>query len=205
MRLLFVRHAPTAWNREGRYQGRTDVPIDDAGVREARRTADTLRGLAVDLVVTSPLRRAVDTAEVIAAALGGVRRLVDDRLVEVAFGDWEGLTQEEIRARWPAALRAWKRAPQSTRFPGGESLRDAEERLRDFLRSPPWRGEELVRCVVAISHAGPIRLARLLAERRPLTHFRAVPVATGVAQDFRWSAGEGLAPAHPSSSRQDMP
>jgi probable phosphoglycerate mutase len=205
MHLLFVRHAPTAWNRQGRYQGRTDIPIDEPGLREARRTADTLRGIDVDLVVTSPLRRAFDTAEVIAVALGGVRRLVDDRLVEVAFGDWEGLTQEEIRARWPSALREWKRAPQSTRFPGGESLRDAEERLRDFLRSPPWRGEELVRCVVAISHAGPIRLARLLAERRPLAHFRAVPVASGVAQEFRWSASEGLAPHHQSVQSQDIP
>ncbi len=205
MRLLFVRHAPTVWNREGRYQGRTDVPIDEPGVCEALRIADRLRGLEVDLVVTSPLRRAIDTAEVIATALGGVRRLVDDRLVEVAFGDWEGLTQEEVRARWPSALRAWKRTPQSTRFPGGETLGEAQERLRDFLRSPPWGSEGLVRCVVAISHAGPIRLARLLAERRPLAHFRTVPVATGVAQDFRWSAGEGLAPIPPSHSPQDLP
>ncbi len=205
MRLLFVRHAPTAWNREGRYQGRTDVPIDDTGVREARRTADRLRGIDVDLVVTSPLRRAVDTAEVIAAALGGVPRLVDDRLVEVAFGDWEGLTQEEVRARWPSALRAWKRAPQSIQFPGGESLHDAEGRVRDFLRAPPWRGQGHVRTVVAVSHAGTIRLARLLAERRPLAHFRGVPVASGAAQEFRWSASAGLAPTHPSLSPQDMP
>ncbi len=205
MRLLFVRHAPTAWNLDGRYQGRTDTPVGEAGAGEARRIAEALRGSDVDLVVTSPLRRAIDTAEVIAAALGGVRSVVDDRLVEIAFGDWEGLTQDEIRARWPAVLRAWKRAPQSTRFPGGESLRDAEERVRDFLRTPPWRGEELVRGVVAVSHAGPIRLARLLAERRPLAQFREVPVATGTAQEFRWNATEGLAPHHSSPPPQDMP
>jgi probable phosphoglycerate mutase len=205
MRLLFVRHAPTAWNLDGRYQGRTDTPVGAVGAGAARRIAEALRGTDVDLVVTSPLRRAIDTAEVIAAALGGVRSVVDDRLVEIAFGDWEGLTQDEIRVRWPAALRAWKRAPQSTRFPGGESLRDAEERVRDFLRTPPWRGEKLVRGVVAVSHAGPIRLARLLAERRPLAQFREVPVATVTAQEFRWSASEGLAPHHSSPPPQDMP
>ena len=204
MRLLFVRHAPTDWNREGRYQGRTDTPIGDEGLREARRIAAALRGVPVDLVVTSPLRRALATAEVIAAALGGVRHLVDDRLVEIAFGDWEGLTQEQIRARWPTELRAWKRAPQATRFPGGESLREADERLRDFLRAPPWRGDGLVHCVVAISHAGPIRLARLFAERRSLAHFREVPVASGAAQEFQWSASEGLARLHPSPSLQDL-
>lgn len=205
MRLRFVRHAPTEWNREGRYQGRTDTPIGEAGLREAHRIAETLRGDPVDLVVTSPLRRALRTAEVIAAALGGVRRLVDERLVEIAFGDWEGLTQDEIRARWPSALREWKRTPQATRFPGGESLHDAAERLRDFLRTPPWRTEGCVGNVVAISHAGPIRLARLLAERRPLAQFREIPVAAGVAEEFRWSASEGLAPSHPSPSPQDLP
>ncbi|MDE2294551.1 MAG: histidine phosphatase family protein [Gammaproteobacteria bacterium] len=205
MRLLFVRHAPTDWNREGRYQGRTDTPIGETGLREARRIAETLRGVAVDLVVTSPLRRALETAEVIAAALGGVRRLVDGRLVEISFGDWEGFTQEEIRARWPTALRAWKRTPQAARFPGGESLHDLERRLRDFLRTPPWRGEGCVRNVVAVSHAGPIRLARLLAERRSLAEFREVPVVGGIAQEFRWSASEGLAPNLPATSPQDLP
>ncbi|HUY83598.1 MAG TPA: histidine phosphatase family protein [Steroidobacteraceae bacterium] len=194
MRLLFIRHGRTEWNLEGRYQGRTDTAVCEAGLAEARRSAERLREAGVDLLVTSSLRRASMTADVIATALGGVPCLVDGRLIELDFGEWEGLTQSDIRARWPMSLKAWKRTPESVQFPGGESLFDGMNRLCGFLRNPPWLGKEEVRCVAVVSHSGPIRLACLLAERRPLAHFRRIAVDACAVHEFAWSAGEDLRP-----------
>lgn len=187
VRLIFVRHGQTAWNVEGRYQGRRDTDLAAAGFAEARSVACRLRGAGVSLVFSSPLQRARATADVIARLIGPVPCTIDERLVEIGFGAWVGLTQAEIKQRWPALLRDWKHAPQTVRFPGGEGLLDVWRRLRDFLRDPPWTGAVEPRCVVAVSHTGPIRLARLLADNRPLAHFRQIKIEGVAMHEFDWT------------------
>ncbi len=192
MRLFFVRHGETAWNLERRYQGRTDVDLCAAGLATARGIASALETAHVALLLASPLRRARVTAGVVGEALGGLPTVVDERLTEIDFGEWQGLTQQEVKAHWPRALRLWKQAPQTMCFPGGESLGEALERLRDFLRHPPWEGRTVSGDVLAVSHAGPIRLAGLVAERRPLAQFRQIAVDPGAVHAFEWSAGGAL-------------
>ena len=192
MRLLFVRHGETPWNLERRYQGRADVDLCAAGVATARRSAKALQGARVALLLASPLRRARFTAGVMGESLGGLPTVVDERLTEIDFGEWQGLTQQEVKARWPRALRLWKQAPETMRFPGGESLCEALERLREFLRNPPWEGRSGSGDVLAVSHAGPIRLAGLVADRRPLAQFRQIAVDPGAVHAFEWYAGGGL-------------
>jgi broad specificity phosphatase PhoE len=195
VRLILIRHGLTSWNLTGRYQGRTDTPLCAAGVAEAREAAAALRHACASLLLTSPLRRASATAEVIARRLALASCQVDERLVELGFGEWEGLTQAEIRERWPELLRAWKRAPQSFRFPGGETLGDGMRRMEDFLRAPPWAGRTDPRCVIAVTHTGPIRFARLCAEGRPLAHYRQVPLQGVAAHEFDWDPAGRLRPA----------
>lgn len=189
MRFLLVRHGETTWNLERRYQGRTDVELCAAGLATARGIATALAGAHVTLLLASPLRRARATAGIVGEALGGLPTVVDERLSEIDFGAWQGLTQEEVKARWPQALRLWKQAPQAMRFPGGESLGEALERLRAFLRHPPWEGRTVSGDVLAVSHAGLIRLAAVLAQRRPLGQLRQIAVDPGAVHAFEWSAG----------------
>ena len=186
VRVIFIRHGRTAWNSAGRYQGRTDTAISPAGIVEAYAIARRLRDAGVDRLITSPLQRARATAEVLAQGTRQIPCSVDDRLAEIAFGDWEGLTQLQIKERSPAAMREWKRTPETFRFPGGESLTDARRRLRDFLSHPPWVGGAEPRCVAAITHAGLIRLATLEAQMRPLADYRRIAVAAADVREFIW-------------------
>jgi broad specificity phosphatase PhoE len=140
--IYFVRHGETTWNRQGRMQGHLDAPLTARGLLEARRDGAALRGhIARDepyLLVFSPLRRTRETAAIIAEEVGGSRlagRHSDDRLKEVSWGAWDGLTFEEIKARdpevWQSRIRdRWNVAP-----PGGESYRMLCERVAAWLRS----------------------------------------------------------------------
>lgn len=194
VRLIFIRHGLTSWNLAGRYQGRTDTSLCAAGLMEARGAGAALRHTRADLLLTSPLRRARATAEVISRSLGSIPCHIDERLIELGFGEWEGLTQAQVRWRWPALLREWKRAPQSVRFPGGEWLADGLRRVEDFLRRPPWAEGADPRCVIAVTHTGPIRLASLCAEGRSLAHYRQVALQRGAAYEFYWDPPGHLRP-----------
>jgi probable phosphoglycerate mutase len=181
--LMFARHGRTAWNAAGRYQGRSDPPISGDGVADAEDLARALRDRKPASIVASPARRAMMTAEIVAARLGVPCVQVDGRLVEIAYGAWEGLTQVEVKARWPDQLRLWKRSPGTMRFPGGESLEEARERLLAFVAGSPVlksaRGP-----VLAVGHGGLIRLAMLEATGSPLADYRGVLVGHGSVHRF---------------------
>ncbi len=137
--IYLVRHGETVWNREGRMQGRLDSPLTDEGEVQARRIGETLRalidhGASFDVVV-SPLGRARRTAEIICKELGWDARAcsTDDRLRELSLGEWDGLIQDEIEARFPGARRRrrenhWHHVP-----PGGESYEMVAARATDWL------------------------------------------------------------------------
>jgi broad specificity phosphatase PhoE len=102
--LILVRHGETDWNRDGRYQGHADPPLNREGRRQARALATQLAGIELDAVYTSDLRRAAETAEIIARE----RRIPlhrDTGLREVDVGSWSGLTRAEIADRFPGAER----------------------------------------------------------------------------------------------------
>lgn len=106
-RLFVVRHGQTDWNVVGRLQGSTDIPLNDAGLQQARVAAQTLVRLVrpQPLVISSPLSRALDTAAAF-AELAGVPVETDERLMERAYGVWEGRTMAEIEQQWPAEFAA---------------------------------------------------------------------------------------------------
>jgi broad specificity phosphatase PhoE len=108
-RLLLVRHAQSAWNEQGRWQGRADPPLSDLGRQQAASAA--ARVGAVDAIVSSPLERARYTAETIASATGIGPVSFDEDLIERDVGPWSGLTRAEIEAGWPGFLDAARRPP----------------------------------------------------------------------------------------------
>lgn len=192
MRVFFVRHGETDWNLAGRYQGRADIALCAAGRERARQIGKRMRDANISLILSSPLLRAERTAGLIKAHLGLVRTAVDSRLTEIDFGDWQGRTQQEIKERWPEVLRSWKRRPDTFRFPAGESLLEAHERILDFVRNPPWVARPIEGDVLVVSHAGPIRLASLIADQRSLESFRGISIRSGEIYEFEWRAGVGL-------------
>lgn len=129
--LWLIRHGETDWNREGRWQGRRDVPLNATGLAQAEAMAEKLAtsGVTFHALYASPLRRALQTAQPAARRLGLEIR-VDERLREIHQGAFEGLTHAEIAERYAAELDAIRRAPATASAPGGETVTQVAARLR---------------------------------------------------------------------------
>lgn len=106
-RLVMARHGQTDHNRDGRLQGQIDIPLNDTGLRQAAALARAVAQAPPDLIVASPLERALVTARVVGEACG-IEPTTDDALLERGFGQWEGLRGEEIRSRWPEQHADWR-------------------------------------------------------------------------------------------------
>lgn len=164
--LFLVRHGETDWNREGRLQGQRDIPLNPRGERQAARNASVLAGLDLPLagmtLVASPLARARHTMELVLGRCGDDLRFdVEPRLAELTFGDWEGLTLDEVSASQPEACAAREADKWGYRPPSGESYEDLAERVWDWAR-------DLERPTLAVAHGGVMRaLCRLRAGFTP--------------------------------------
>ena len=129
--------------------------------------------------------RAQATASIIGTRLD-LPVATDHRLVELAYGQWEGLQQAEVKQRWPEILRLWKRRPERVSFPGGESLPDMQHRVRSFLSTVA----EQSGTILAITHDGVAKLAVLEAQGRPLSAFREVRIANASVTTFLGKEGQ---------------
>ena len=166
---MLLRHGQTPMSVQKRYAGRSDAPLTEVGVQQAAAAAKRLAAAGIAVIVTSPLLRAVQTAQEVAAVTGAAV-VTDDGFREADFGAWEGLTFAEVRERWPAELAAWPADPQVAP-PGGESFTDVSARVTGALHRV-LAGREGQR-VLIVSHVTPIKTlvaAALLAP--PAAMFR---------------------------------
>jgi broad specificity phosphatase PhoE len=131
LRLVLIRHGETDWNREARYQGHRDTALSEIGRAQAEAAGRLLAGQRLHAVWSSPLRRARETAAAIAAPQG-LAVQVEEAFAEMRFGEWEGLTVDEVSARFPGLHRMWLETPHLVDVPGGETL--------DFLRARVLKG-----------------------------------------------------------------
>ena len=157
-----LRHGQTPMSVQKRYAGRTDAPLTEVGVQQAAAAAKRLASAGLGVIVTSPLRRTVQTAQAVAAVTGAAV-VTDDGFRETDFGAWEGLTFAEVRERWPAEISAWLADPDVAP-PGGESFTDVSARVTGALdRVLAARAGQTV---LIVSHVTPIKMlvaAALLA------------------------------------------
>jgi probable phosphoglycerate mutase len=177
---VLVRHGSSPLSPQNRFSGRGDVPLSADGRAQAARVAERLaeRG-GIDLVVTSPLRRAVRTAEAVAAAVG-TPVVVDEGLIETDFGAWEGLTFAEVQKEWPDELNAWL-ASTDVAPPGGESFASVATRVAATLER--LRAQHLGKTIAVVSHVTPIKtLLRFALDAPPSTLFRLHLDVTGVSE-----------------------
>ncbi|HWC13537.1 MAG TPA: histidine phosphatase family protein [Actinomycetota bacterium] len=150
-KIFLVRHGATLWNLEKRAQGHADIDLNEEGHKQAASVASDLSRMDIDAVYASDLKRAVDTATPIAAA-HGLEVVVDKDLREIDQGEWEGLTADEIRERWPDL---WGPNRHYNARPGGESPQEVRARALEAV-------ERAVRShpdgrIVVVSHGGTIR------------------------------------------------
>jgi broad specificity phosphatase PhoE len=154
--ILLVRHGQTAWNREERFRGQIDLPLDDWGLKQAeavgRRVASSWRPVAV---YASSLQRTLQTAAAIARTCG-LRTTIHDGLLDIDYGAFAGLTPEEADSQHPELARAWRQVPHTVHFPDGEGLVDVRSRAEAAL-------EEMVahhpdQTLVVVTHVVVCRL-----------------------------------------------
>ncbi|WP_167584136.1 bifunctional RNase H/acid phosphatase [Kineococcus rubinsiae] len=186
--LVLVRHGSTLHTEERRISGRhgSDPELTEAGLAEAASAAACAEVVGADVVISSSMRRARQTAEVIAGSVGA-ELLVDPQWDETDFGEWDGSRAVEVVRRWPAEYAAWADSPDVAP-PGGESLRAVEQRVqvaRERLVAR-WAG----RRVVLVSHGDPVRALLRACLGAPASVQRSIHVDPGSRSLLRlWADG----------------
>jgi broad specificity phosphatase PhoE len=152
--ILLARHGETDWNRDFRFQGHADPPLNEVGRAQAAKLSATLAAEALAAVYSSPSRRALETAEVVDAA-HGLEPVVVEALREVDVGSWEGLTRAEIEKRFPQQYARWLEGGQG--WDDGETYEQMGVRVVAALLelAAAHDGER----ILAVTHGGPIRAA----------------------------------------------
>lgn len=177
MKIFLVRHGETSWNEFGKFQGQEDVGLNQRGAIQARHTARAIAELKPVALYSSPLRRTMQMADEI-SRLVGLPIIPCEGFMELALGDLEGVTGEEMRARWPDIYDTWRSNPANVVMPNGESLPQLQRRgwqaILDLERNYA-QGD----VVVAVSHNFAIRviIAKLLGMR--LSNFHRMALDLG--------------------------
>jgi len=159
-RLCLIRHGQTDWNLEGRYQGQSDVPLNEKGLEQAGSLIEKLKDQTFSAIYSSDLLRSIQTAEPIANLLG-MDIQIEPRLREINQGDWEGVLVEDIKARYKAIWSQRTVDPANVRPPGGETVREVSTRV----------------------YASLDEIARLFPNGRVLIVSHGLSIATAICRD----------------------
>jgi probable phosphoglycerate mutase len=127
-RLLLVRHGETDWNRDGKFQGQIDVPLNDNGRQQGAKAAEFLKDVKLDFAISSSMLRPKETAEIILQSHPNIELQLDKGLWEISHGLWEGKYESEIEGSFPGLLSKWKESPETVQMPEGENLDRVWER-----------------------------------------------------------------------------
>ena len=182
MRLLLVRHGETVWNADTVYRGRADIPLSDNGRQQAELLGRRLAGEHVTALYTSPLVRAHKTAEAIGRHAGLAVRVEDD-LTDIDCGEWEGLSDREVKEKYPEVRRKWLDTPQLVRLPGGEALSDVADRVSHVLA----RACADAGVVVLVSHRVVHKVAICALLRLDNSHFWDIRLDLAGVSEFECS------------------
>ena len=191
-RILAIRHGETAWNLGGRIQGHLDLPLNATGRAQAQRLARALAERdAIDLIVSSDLSRALDTARAVADATGAP--LVTERaLRERCFGDFQGRTFAEISAAWPEQAERWRRRDPAWSPPGGqgESLLQFQERVTQAAQR--LAAENTGKNIALFTHGGVLDVLYRAATGLGLQDARSWQIGNAAVNRLLWSPAGGL-------------
>ena len=176
MRLLIARHGQTKHNLDHRYQGITDAPLNETGLNQAARLADRLSSEKIDVIHSSDLLRCVQTADLLAKK-HGLKINMDERLREISFGNWEGMSYQEINAQSPGLLEKWMNDPAHVSPPNGETLSELALRVKSAVDEMKFQHAE--QTVLLVTHGGVIRTLLCLSLGIDLNRHMQFESATG--------------------------
>lgn len=181
--LILIRHGQTQWNREGRWQGQADPPLNAFGRAQAQHTALELRSARLNHLSSSDLRRAMETAEIIGAELD-ISVLSDARLREINLGRWQGMLSTDIEAQYPEEFARWHKSPLIAQPPDGEDLHTLADRVLEAIseiarRHPGKR-------IGIVAHEMPIAVVLAHVQNVDLAQLRSLIPATGAWQEVTW-------------------
>jgi len=183
MNILLVRHGETAWNREGRYQGRTDIPLSDTGHAQVRALGERLRAIPIAVALASPLSRARTTAEAVLANRSVTLEL-DAGLLEISHGGWEGQLASDVERDHKEMFGVWRSSPSrdSPAGPGAETLGDVEARAWPVLERLCSRlGPDDTGLIAAHDAVNRVLLCRILGlPLQQVWKFRQAPATLNV-------------------------
>ena len=148
-RIYLVRHGTTDWNKEEVFRGRVDCKLNETGQAEANALAAYFQDVPIDVIYSSPLSRAVETAQ----AIAGPRNLPvipEPAFIDIDFGQWHGLPLKEVKEKYPELYRLWRERPEVITFPGGENL--AQVRSRTFEAFQRVVQKNLEKTVLIVAH-----------------------------------------------------
>ncbi len=155
-KIYLIRHGETEDADSGRYKGHLDVPLSENGIKQIKKLAEyLLQHTDLKAVYTSDLNRAIKSAEII-AGLFGLKTVITGKLKERNFGEWEGMTFNEIEAKWPDAFKAWAANPLKFSAVGGESTLEARNRVMPAFNKIIDQHKE--QNIAIVSHGGVIRI-----------------------------------------------
>lgn len=163
--IFIARHGETTWNAIGRYQGRQESELSLLGVAQARALSKAMAGFTLTRIISSPLKRCVDTAR----AVAGEAKLdvaTDPLLLEIAHGRWEGRLRDDLAREDPERYHRWRNQPEAVNFEDGESVAGVLDRWRKFAADFRPGGDTLL-----VTHDAVIRCALLDRLNRPLSTF----------------------------------
>ena len=185
MKLILVRHGTTSWNLNGKFQGQSDIELNEEGQRQAAAVGQELKGTTLEALYSSPLKRSLQTANAIAMAKDySLPVITVDDLQEMDLGGFHGKTGPEIRSQYPSVYEAWRSDPSDVQMPGGESLSQVQTRAWKAIEK--IKGDHATGIIAAVSHNFTIVtvLCRLLGV--PISHFHSLRIDLASLTTVEW-------------------
>ncbi|WP_048810478.1 histidine phosphatase family protein [Candidatus Methylacidiphilum infernorum] len=188
--LYFARHCKTAWNLEHRIQGHTDIPLCEAGIKEAKNNVPIIKNLNITKIYSSPLARGRQTAEIYAQYLGVPQEIRKD-LIEMDMGEWEGKTAQELSLFSPSLYLKWIQDPRLVPLvPGSkEDVYSAQRRIVEAVKEIYFKEARLFN-VLIILHKYICSLLRCALQNFELSHFKNEIIESTLPQDLAVSSPE---------------
>ncbi len=194
--IILARHGETEWNVAEIFRGRIDVGLNETGVKQAELLAEYLSNLKIEAVYSSPLKRALKTAEMIASR-NKLEVNIAPGLIDCDFGEWQGLSNQEVQAKYKELYAAWVNHPELVKMPGGESLDDVRKRALVVVDEVVAKHEGTV---VLVSHrvVNKVLICTLLGLDN--SHFWNIRQDTGAITVFSYERNRFILTKHNDTS-----